>query len=71
MSDPFFEAALRVPQDKDFRDYYVNLTGCEFWKAGDTVTSLRFDPVNTVGAGKVYIDSIEFLAELPAGVNVQ
>lgn len=51
--------------DKEFKDYYINLESCEFWKAGETIISLRFDPVNDPSGGKVYIDSIEFLKEMP------
>ena len=65
-----YDLTLSV-QDQEFKDYYINLTACEFWKAGDTVTSLRFDPVNSPSGGKVYIDSIEFLAELPEGAKAQ
>ena len=51
--------------DTEFKEYIVDLSSCEFWKAGETITSLRFDPVNNPSSGKVYIDSIEFLKELP------
>jgi len=51
--------------DTEFKEYIVDLSTCEFWKAGETITSLRFDPVNSPSSGKVYIDSIEFLKELP------
>ena len=57
--------------DADFVEYYIDLAGCEFWKAGETVTSLRYDPVNSPSGGKVYIDSIEFLTEIPEGVKAQ
>ena len=52
--------------DKEFKEYIIDLSSCELW--GGNVTQLRIDPVEPKGAtthGEYYVDSIEFLKELP------
>jgi len=54
--------------DKEFKEYIIDLSTCEHWKG--TITQLRLDPVNSAdGSVEIvadfYIDSIEFLKELP------
>ena len=51
--------------DTEFKEYIIPLTNCDKWKG--TITRLRFDPINIkqVEGGRVHIDSIEFLKELP------
>ena len=51
--------------DTGFQEYIIPLTNCDKWKG--TITKLRFDPINLKQAegGRVFIDSIEFLKELP------
>ena len=53
--------------DTEMKEYIINTAEFDVWKG--TVTQLRFDPVNPSGnegvSGKIYIDSIEFLKELP------
>ena len=49
--------------DKEFKEYIVDLSQNELWKG--TVTRFRVDPVNGTAEGTLYIDSIEFLKELP------
>jgi hypothetical protein len=49
--------------DKEFKEYIVDLSQNELWKG--TVTGFRVDPVNGTAEGTLYIDSIEFLKELP------
>ena len=54
--------------DTEMKEYIVPLYGADLWKG--TITQLRFDPANAAEGlvyfeGNVYIDSIEFLKELP------
>lgn len=52
--------------DKEFKEYIIDLSTCEHWNGN--VTQFRIDPVNPTGfaaQGEYYIDSIEFLKELP------
>jgi hypothetical protein len=49
--------------DTEYKEYIIDLTANEHWKG--TVIGFRVDPVNTVSTGEMYIDSIEFLKELP------
>jgi hypothetical protein len=52
-------------KDTEFKEYIIPLESCEKW-AG-TITQFRLDAVNLnqVDGGTVYVDSIEFLKELP------
>ena len=49
--------------DRDFKEYIVDVSQNELWKG--TVTQFRVDPVSGTPEGTLYIDSIEFLKELP------
>ncbi len=52
--------------DAEYKEYIVDLSTNEFWTG--TVTQFRVDPVNPSAAGVTgdfYIDSVEFLKELP------
>ena len=52
--------------DTEFKEYIIDLSACEHWKGN--IIQFRVDPVNPTGfaaQGDYYIDSIEFLKELP------
>ena len=52
--------------DTEFKEYIIDLSTCELW--GGNIIQFRVDPVNPTGfaaQGEYYIDSIEFLKELP------
>ncbi|MEG1880137.1 MAG: stalk domain-containing protein, partial [Oscillospiraceae bacterium] len=52
-----------VPNDNEFRDYYVDIYRSPYWREEDKVTQIRIDPTQWSESGKFEIESIELLGE--------